>query len=146
MFEPGFNIAPITDGYDWTIAWSAGAVVSTPTDLARWINALIDGNVLDPEHREIMTTPTPQSVKALSGGPAYGAVRWTGVGLGLLRYEIDGQGTGWGHEGSINGFVSNVMRTNDSGQMVAATSNFLQTDPFAAPGKLVFSVNASVNP
>ena len=93
-----------------------------------------------------MTTPTPQSVKALSGGPSYGAVRWTGGSLGLLRYEIDGQGTGWGHEGSINGFVSNVVRMNDTGQTVAATSNFLQTDSFAALGELVISVSSSVKP
>ena len=46
--QPGFNIVPVADGFDWSVAWSAGAVVSTSTDLARWVNALIDGNVLDP--------------------------------------------------------------------------------------------------
>ncbi len=143
--KPGFEIVPVTDGFDWTAAWSAGAIVSTPSDVARWINELVDGNVLDAEHRKLMTSATPQSVKALADGPSYGAVRWTGDSLGLLRYEIDGQGAGWGHEGSINGFVSNVVRMNDSGQTVAVTSNFLQTDGFAALGDLVIAVNATAN-
>lgn len=144
--QPGFKIVPVTNGFDWTAAWSAGAVVSTPSDIARWIDALIDGNVLDAEHRRLITTPTPQSIKSLSDGPSYGSVRWTGGSLGLLRYEITGQGTGWGHEGSINGFVSNVVRMNDSGQTVAVTSNFLETDAFDALGELVIAVNAAAKP
>lgn len=135
--RPGFEIVPVTDGFDWTAAWAAGAIVSTPSDLARWIDQLVGGEVLDAEHRRLLTSPTPQSVKALAGSPSYGAVRWTGGSLGLLRYEIDGEGTGWGHEGSINGFVSNVVRMDESDQTVAVTSNFLQTDGFAALGELV---------
>ncbi len=137
--KPGFEIVPVTDGFDWTIAWAAGAVVSTPSDLAHWIDQLVDGEVLDAEHRRLLTTPTPQSVEAVSGSPSYrsGAVRWTGGSLGLLRYEIDGQGKGWGHEGSINGFVSNVVRMDESGLTVAVSSNFLQFDSFAALGELV---------
>ena len=54
-----------------------------------------------------------------------------------MRYEIDGQGKGWGHEGSINGFVSNVVRMDESGLAVAVSSNFLQFDSFAALGELV---------
>ncbi len=144
--RPGFEIVPVTDGSDWTVAWAAGAIVSTPSDLARWIDQLVGGEVLDAEHRRLLTSPTPQSIEALSGSPSYGAVRWTGGSLGLLRYEIDGQGTGWGHEGSINGFVSNVVRMDESGRSVAVASNFLQTDSFAALGELVTAVNDAARP
>ena len=144
--QPGFEIVPVTDGFDWKVAWAAGAIVSTPSDLARWIDELVGGEVLDTAHRRLLTSPTPQSTEALAGSPSYGAVRWTGGSLGLLRYEIDGQGTGWGHEGSINGFVSNVVRMDKSGQTVAVTSNFLQTDGFAALGELVIAASEAARP
>jgi D-alanyl-D-alanine carboxypeptidase len=94
--QPGFKIIPETAGADWTVAWSAGAIVSTPTDVARWMRALVSGNVLDAEHRALLTTPTRESVKVLANKPPYGTLRWTGGSLGLLRFEIEGVGVGWG--------------------------------------------------
>lgn len=140
--RPGFTVVPVTDGFDWTVAWSAGAIVSTPADLATWMDALVAGDVLDSEHRALMTTPTPQSVEALAELPPFGRLRWSGAGLGLLQYEVSGFGTGWGHEGNINGFVSNAVHMTESGHSVAVTSNFLQTDAFAALGDLVAAVGA----
>jgi len=98
---------------------------------------LIGGDVLDAAHLALLTTPTPQSVEVLSRMPAYGPLRWTGDGLGLLRYEIEGQGTGWGHEGGIEGFVANVVHMNDSNQIVAMASNFETVDAFEVIGRLV---------
>jgi D-alanyl-D-alanine carboxypeptidase len=140
--KPGFTIVPVVDGHDWKVAWSAGAMVSTPSDMALWMHELMNGDVLDAEHRALMTTPIPQSTTALSTMPAFGRLRWTAAGLGLLRYEIDGLGTGWGHEGSIDGFVANVIFMPDSGRSVAALSNFLQTDIFTALGELAHAVHA----
>src|SRR5262249_1371196 len=92
-------IVPAIDGFHWIAAWASGSVVSTPADVVRWLNALLLGDVLDDAHRALLTTPTPQSVAVLSAMPAHGHLRWTGDSLGLLRYEVDGLGTGWGHEG-----------------------------------------------
>ncbi|MFT6563888.1 MAG: D-alanyl-D-alanine carboxypeptidase [Actinomycetes bacterium] len=141
--QPGFTIIPIADGFDWTVAWAAGAIVSTSADLATWMRNLVAGEVLDPAHRALLTTPTPQSITALSDKPPYGTLRWTGGSLGLLQYKVDGQGTGWGHSGAIDGFVSNVVHMTDGGQTVALTSNFENTDSRAALGDLVIAVDAA---
>ena len=135
--QKGLKLAAVTDGEDWTLAWSAGAIVSTPADVSRWMAALGSGAVVDAEHLELMTTPSPQSIAALQDMAAFGSMRWTGEGLGLMQYEIDGHGVGWGHEGSINGFVANVVYMVDSGSTFSVTSNFAMTDSFAALGDLV---------
>ncbi len=135
--QKGLELAAVTDGEDWTLAWSAGAIVSTPADVSRWMAALGSGAVVDAEHLELMTTPSPQSIAALQDMAAFGSMRWTGEGLGLMQYEIDGHGVGWGHEGSINGFVANVVYMVDSGSTFSVTSNFAMTDSFAALGDLV---------
>ncbi len=133
---PGLALLPVIDGADWTLAWAAGSLVSTPRDMAHWMSELVGGEVLDREHRDLMATATPQSQSALAGVPAFGPTRWTGAGLGLLQYEIDGQGTAWGHEGSINGFVANAAYLVDSEVTLAVTSNFAMTDSFAALGEV----------
>ncbi|MFT6564705.1 MAG: hypothetical protein ACJAY5_001464 [Actinomycetes bacterium] len=102
---------------------------------------LVAGDVLDSAHRALLTTPTPQSVAVLSAKPPYGTLSWTGGSLGLLRFEIDGQRTGWGHSGAIGGFVSNVVHMTDSRQTVALASNFENTDSRAALGDLVIAVD-----
>jgi D-alanyl-D-alanine carboxypeptidase len=125
------------------IAWSAGSLVSTPSDVTRWLRALVAGDVLDAGHRALMTTPTPQSVAALRSLPAFGRLRWTGAGLGLFRYEVTSRGVGWGHEGLIDGFTANAVHMVDDGATVAVTSNFQMTDSFAALGAVVSSLPAS---
>ncbi|MDG1992619.1 MAG: serine hydrolase, partial [Pirellulales bacterium] len=144
--KPGFRIVPVTDGSDWKVAWSAGAMVSTPADLALWIHELVNGDLLDAAHRALMATPTPQSRVALSTMPAFGKLKWTAAGLGLLQYEVDGLGTGWGHEGNINGFVANVVSMSDGRQSVAVTSNFLQTDIFTVLGELTHTLQTIDSP
>jgi D-alanyl-D-alanine carboxypeptidase len=141
--RPGFAIVPVTDGFDWTVAWSAGAIVSTPADIATWLDALVAGDVLDAQHRELMTTPTPQSEIALAELPPFGNLTWSAASLGLFRYDIAGVGFGWGHEGNINGFVSNAVHMAESGDTVVVASNFLQTDAFAALGDLVAAVEGA---
>lgn len=145
--QPGFDILSVEDGYDWTVAWAAGAVVSTPADLAKWMTALLGGDVLDGAHRRLMTTPSAQSVASefgqavaalgkISGG---GTLQWVGNGLGLFVYEIDGVGTAWGHEGSINGFVANAAFVGSTGQGIAVASNFAESDSFSALGAVAIT-------
>jgi len=146
--ESDLPLLAVTDGFDWKAAWSAGAIVSTPSDLVRWIRSLVSGDVLDAEHRELLTTPTPQSVESLSStepanptlGEGDGTLRWTGYSLGLCRFEIEGEGVGWGHSGVINGFVSNVVQMMDSGHTVSLTSNFEYFDMRDGLGRLVIDI------
>lgn len=131
------DVLPIADGHDWTVAWAAGAMVSTPHDVARWMRALVRGDVLDEDHRLLMTTATPQSVDARALAPPFGKLRWTGNGLGLFRYEVKAEGIGWGHEGLINGFAANAIQMSERDLTVAVLSNFQMTDSFSALGEIV---------
>lgn len=110
-------------GLDWKFAWAAGAVVSTPKDLATWGAALVGGDVLDREHRTMMQKTTPQSKKYWSGQEQTGVLRYTGYGLGLYRYKIKGVGTGWGHSGSISGFNSELVYVADRQLSFALVAN-----------------------
>ena len=139
MKRPGFSLIPVTNGFDWVVAWSAGAIVSTPSDMAKWIKALTTGEVLNAAHTQLMMTASPQSRRVLSEQPTYGTMRWTGCGLGLLEYEFEGHGTGWGHEGAITGFVANAVHMNVSGKTFAFAVNFQQVNGFEVLGQLVSS-------
>ena len=142
--ESNLELLAVTDGFDWKASWAAGAIVSTPADLARWMRSLVSGDILDAEHRQLLTTPTRQSVQALSGnstpGERHRSLRWTGYSLGLCRFEVDGEGVGWGHSGVINGFVSNVVQMMDSGDTVSLTSNFEYFDKLEGLGHLVIAI------
>ncbi len=146
--ERDIDLLAVTDGFDWKVAWSAGAIVSTPSDLARWVRELVSGDVLDAEHRELLTTPTPQSVESLMGaqtansgsGASGGSMEWTGYSLGLCRFEVPDEGVGWGHTGVIDGFVSNVAHMVDSGYTVSLTSNFEYFDMRDGLGNIVIDV------
>ncbi|MDE1046975.1 MAG: serine hydrolase [Candidatus Nanopelagicales bacterium] len=135
--QEGLELAAVIGGGDWTLAWSAGEIVSTPADASRWMAVLGSGAVVDAEHLQLMTTPSPQSIAALQDMAAFGSMRWTGKGLGLMQYEIDGHSVRWGVEGPNNGFVANVVYMVDSGSTFSVTSNFAMTDSFAALGDLV---------
>ena len=141
--ESNLKLLAVTDGFDWKASWAAGAIVSTPADLARWMRSLVSGDVLDVGHRQLLVTPTRQSVQALSGnlapGEHHGPLRWTGYSLGLCRFEVTGEGIGWGHSGVINGFVSNVVQMMGSGDTVSLTSNFEYFDKLEGLGHLVMA-------
>ena len=139
--QAGLELVAVNQGADWSVAWAAGAIVSTPRDICEWMMHLVSGNVVDPMHRDLMTRPSPESIAALRDLPSFGSLRWVGDGLGLFQYEIDGKGTGWGHEGTINGFVANAAYMHDSQWSFAITSNFAMTDSFSALGDLVQRTN-----
>ncbi len=127
---------PVADSPFWTNSWAAGAIVSTPGDLAQWMRALVDGDVVDRDHVDLMTTPTPESLEFFAELPPDGPLQLVGMGLGLATYEIDGLGTGYGHNGQVPGFVSNVAHLPDTGLTVAVTSNFEQLNNLEILGEV----------
>lgn len=72
----------------------AGAIYSTPTDLAKWDLALIDGTLLKPESFRLMTTP-----RILKNG----AVSNYGCGQGIQEREGV---RSYGHGGAVSGFIA----------------------------------------
>jgi CubicO group peptidase (beta-lactamase class C family) len=86
--SPPEPIAP--EGGGWIGA--AGGIYSTPTDLARWNLALIDGKVLKPESFALMTRPRPL---------ATGKVSDYGCGLSV---RFQNQRLVLSHNGAVAGF------------------------------------------
>ena len=72
---------------DFTIPLGAGAIISTPSDLTKFADALFGGKLLKPESLEIM-----KSVK-------------DGYGIGLFQMPFYDK-IGYGHRGGIDGFSS----------------------------------------
>lgn len=89
-FGTGAGLRPWTSMA--TFIWSAGAMMSTPTDLARWARALYGGRVpgLSAASLERMTDFGPR-----------------GYGLGTRR-SIKGDREAWGHGGSLDGFQTGM--------------------------------------
>ncbi len=96
-----------------SIGWTAGGMVSTVTDLARFHRALLTGRVLSPELGRAMIAEVGSS----------------GYGLGLRRIIRPGI-TGWGHDGRFPGYLSIVV-TSDDGVRQAVVA--LNTDRVLSP-------------
>ncbi len=100
-FAGGWKIEPETD---FTIPQGAGAIISTPSDLTKFADALFGGKLLKTESLEIMKT-----VK-------------DGYGMGLTQLPFD-KSIGYGHIGGIDGFNSFYFHFADSKISYALISN-----------------------
>ena len=89
---------------DMSIPMGAGAIVSTPTDLAKFADALFGGNLVSRTDLEQMKTLKDN------------------YGMGLFRVPFYDK-TGYGHNGGIDGFTSVMYHFADSSVSIAITSN-----------------------
>ena len=89
---------------DMSIPLGAGAVVSTPSDLALFIEALFAGKIISATSLEQMKTTNE------------------GYGLGMFQVPF-GQKKGYGHTGGIDGFTSMLGHIAEDNLTIALTSN-----------------------
>ncbi|RYE22582.1 MAG: class A beta-lactamase-related serine hydrolase, partial [Sphingobacteriaceae bacterium] len=89
---------------DMSIPMGAGAVVSTPSDLTKFADALFAG--------KLVSAPDLEHMKTIKG--AYG--------MGLFKVPF-GELSGYGHTGGIDGFSSFLYHFADGDISVAMTSN-----------------------
>jgi D-alanyl-D-alanine carboxypeptidase len=99
------GLVDVTDAFDPSWAWAAGAMVSDLEDLKVWVKALAEGDLLSEGlQRERLTT-----VEAWQGSD---------YGLGIAEYEGF-----WGHPGDLPGFSSAMMYNPDSGVTIILNLN-----------------------
>lgn len=79
-----------------SMAWAAGAMISTTADLDRFYAALLSGRVLAPAQLAEMKTTVD------------------GYGLGLYEAPLPCGRSVWGHDGGIPGYATFVMSTEDA--------------------------------
>jgi CubicO group peptidase (beta-lactamase class C family) len=101
----------INRDYDLTDVFSAGAIVSTIGDLAKWNASLDAGTLLDDKTREQMWTPC----KLNHGTP-------TTYGFGWRIERVDGHPC-IGHGGSTSGFSASIQRFPDDHLAVIILTN-----------------------
>ena len=89
-----------------TVAESAGAMLASVRDVSDWQDALFSGDVLEPESLERMLRFDERS----------------GYGLGMRRAWLDGI-AGYGHGGSLRGFVAIMYRLPDQDIDVVLLTN-----------------------
>ncbi len=89
-----------------TVAWAAGAVVSTPSDLARWASALYGGEILTPESTAQMLTFRPID----------------DYGLGTRTQTFRGR-VAVGHLGGIRGFENAMWHFPADGVTIVMLSD-----------------------
>lgn len=113
-----------------TQPYSAGSLLSTVDDLARWDEALEKGEILTPELRELLWTPAE-----LADG------RSTGYGYGFAVDDYQGHRL-IQHGGGINGFLTQMIRVPEEDVFVAVFSNTTGIQP--GPSGLAFEAVARV--
>lgn len=100
-FTGSWKLEPETD---FTVPLGAGAIISTPSDLTKFADALFGGKLLKSESLEIMKT-----IK-------------DGYGSGLFQIPFYNH-IGYGHTGGIDGFSSVYSHFADDNISYALTSN-----------------------
>ncbi|HJZ91840.1 MAG TPA: serine hydrolase domain-containing protein [Gemmataceae bacterium] len=104
---------------------AAGALYTTPSDLAKWDLALIGGNVLKPESYKLMTTPREL---------ADGRTRDYGCGLGVTRREGE---TILQHSGAVSGFLAYNAMVPRTKSAVILMTNCEHLDAGAIPREIM---------
>ncbi|REA57081.1 peptidase [Dyadobacter luteus] len=89
---------------DMSIPGGAGAIVSTPAELTQFITALLQGRLISAKSLEEMKTMQE------------------GMGMGLFKVPYNSE-SGYGHNGSIDGFVSSAYYFPGGEYAVAICSN-----------------------
>jgi CubicO group peptidase (beta-lactamase class C family) len=89
---------------DMSIPMGAGAIVSTPSDLTKFADALFNGKLVSPKDLELMKTLKDN------------------IGMGLFRGLFYDK-FGYGHNGGIDGFTSVMYHFADDNVSIAITSN-----------------------
>lgn len=98
-----------------TVAWAAGAIVSSAEDIADWAEALYSGDVLERDSLEQLTdylySPHPRRT----------------YGLGTRTRVVQGA-RAFGHTGSLRGYMAAMWRFPDEGVTVVTLSNLGRYD------------------
>jgi D-alanyl-D-alanine carboxypeptidase len=110
-------------------AWAAGAIVSTPGDVARFLDALMSGELLDKAAWQAMADTEPTGERR-------------GYGMGLMRVELPGGEAAYGHTGGAPGFNCVALRS-ESGRAVVMYRNAMDlTNPLPVHLPFVFEALA----
>lgn len=131
VFEPlGMEDSGLTreapTAYDPSVGWAAGSAYSTASDMERFLEAVVDGELLsDALHEEQLEGVEADLLFSVDG-------MTTAYGLGVM--VVDFRGTTFvGHLGFLDGYSNACLVDTTSGARASVLSNGHETDaPFTA--------------
>jgi D-alanyl-D-alanine carboxypeptidase len=97
---------------------ASGAILSTADDVARFYQALLQGELLSADQLTSMMTIDPVA----TGGVPDAGTLGGGWGLGLLREEFP-CGVAWGHDSEIPGYMTAAWNSEDGHRQVVVMVN-----------------------
>ncbi|HXM56060.1 MAG TPA: serine hydrolase domain-containing protein [Candidatus Dormibacteraeota bacterium] len=107
--ESGFPSTLDVTRFSPSYVWTAGAMVSTVDELARFHGALFTGRLLPPAQQSELETTVPTPI---------------GVSYGLGVYELATPcGPAWGHDGDVFGFATVSLTSPDGSRQVVVSLN-----------------------
>lgn len=112
-----------TTGWNVTWAWTAGALVSTSSDLAIFVRALFGGDLF-------ASDDTLNTMLDTTGSRA------SRYGLGITSFSAHGLDIGelghgaWGHDGGIPGYISQLIYVPDADLVIVVLANSMPAVPF----------------
>jgi D-alanyl-D-alanine carboxypeptidase len=121
-WDGGFDFASVPVIAHFSTLWTAGGVMSTAENMARWSKALHEGGVISPSSLAEMQTFVPAS-----SNPAIG-LQWTGYGLGVRQGSYYGKRI-LGHGGLVMGYASVVAYLPGTGAGFAVLCNATSASP-----------------
>jgi D-alanyl-D-alanine carboxypeptidase len=118
---------------------SHGVVASTPSDVARFFDAVFRRRHVSPRSLREMRTLVP-----VAGAPPMPSPRWSrpGYGFGIVGIQESPFGPLWGHNGGGPGYRASAYHAPDLGEASVCAMCSLEGDPGAEP--LVFAVFAAL--
>jgi D-alanyl-D-alanine carboxypeptidase len=99
---------------DPSLGWAAGQLISTPSELRAFDEALIGGKLLKPAQQAEMLKTVP--------APGFEPTEGWEYGLGIARHALPCGGYAWGHGGDIQGFETRNLVTTDGRSAVVAVT------------------------
>jgi D-alanyl-D-alanine carboxypeptidase len=106
----------VTNAINPSIAWTAGGMISTVDDVARFYRALLDGRLLPPAQQRELLAAIP--VNDTSRGELFAEH----YGLGIYSVQLS-CGTAWGHDGGIIGFQTFAYTSPDGNRQAVIVYN-----------------------
>lgn len=95
----------------YSYAWTAGALVSRPYDITRFLHELFAGNVISLTSLNTMLDTVPTGVDDIE------------YGLGIMKIESRPYGTVWMHGGMIDGYSATVWHIPSKNLTISVTAN-----------------------
>ncbi len=141
---PAFPAQEIVSYLDPSVSWAAGALISNQDDLAKWMKAYVDGDLLKDK-----TLQSQVLSDCLPSAPDYGAFYCLGLVKVTWPFNTTDPNQWWyGHLGQIQGYDNAVFRNPGKNITVGMTNNnyFISTDANLGTGILIFDLLNIVDP